>query len=325
MDTQAKSTTTPKTVPVTVENFARAETDAYFKKYATGPGRELGKIMFRRDVSPVDDQTIVRQNRDTLYGAVIIDLDAGPVTITLPDPGSRFMSMQTWNQDQHTPGVHYTAGSYKLTREEVGSRYVLAAFRILVNSSDPADVQQGRDLEDAIKVEQPGGPGKFEIPEWDPESHKKVRDAVMVLAETVPDSNRMFGMPDEVDPIRFLCGTAALWGGNKPEDAIYLSVTPEKNDGKTAYKLTVKDVPVDGFWSVIVYNKVGYIPQNEREVYSLRRSPLLTDRSRSNLETVKARAAIVSRSFRTGTTLSASIVRGKRSLMVPGSFPKHSR
>ena len=150
----------------------------------------------------------------------------------------------------------------------MGSRYVLAAFRILVNSNDPVDVQKGRDLEDAIKVDQPGGPGKFEIPEWDPVSHKKVRDAIMVLADTVPDSNRMFGMPNEVDPIRFLCGTAALWGGNKHEDAIYLNVVPEKNDGNTAHKLTVKDVPVDGFWSVIVYNKDGYIPQNDRKVYS---------------------------------------------------------
>ena len=210
----------------------RAETAAYFKKYATGPGRELGKIMFRRDVSPVDDQTIVRQNRDTLYGAAVFDLDAGPVTITLPDPRGRFMSMQTWSEDQHTPGVKYNAGSYKLTKEDVGSRYVLAAFRILVNSNDPADVQKGRDLEDAIKVDQPGGPGKFEIPEWDTVSHKKVRDAIMVLADTVPDSNRMFGMPNEVDPIRFLCGTAALWGGNKPEDAIYLNVVPQKMMGR---------------------------------------------------------------------------------------------
>jgi hypothetical protein len=30
----------------------------------------------------------------------------------------------------------------------------------------------------------------------------------------------------------------------------------------------VKNVPVDGFWSVIVYDKNGYIPQNKRKVYS---------------------------------------------------------
>lgn len=262
------TTSNPSTQPVTVENFVRAETDRYFERYAAGPGRHLGQFLFRRDVSPIDDQTIVSQNRDTLYGGAIFDLQAGPVTITMPDSGDRFMSLQTWNQNQNTPGVSYGQGRHTFTEKENGSRYILMATRILVKGDDAADVQIGRDLEDAIQVEQPGGPGSFEIPNWDAESHKRVRDAVLVLASTVPDSNRMFGMPDEVDPIRFLCGTASLWGGNRPEDAIYLNVIPEKNDGTTPYSLTVEDVPVDGFWSVIVYGPDKYIPQNKRQVYS---------------------------------------------------------
>jgi hypothetical protein len=31
---------------------------------------------------------------------VHLDLDAGPVTITLPDAGKRFMSMQVINEDE---------------------------------------------------------------------------------------------------------------------------------------------------------------------------------------------------------------------------------
>ena len=48
------------------------------------------------------------------------------------------------------------------------------------------------------------------------------------------------------------------WGGNPEKDAIYFNVTPKENSGKTAYKLTVKDVPVDGFWSISVYDARGY-------------------------------------------------------------------
>jgi hypothetical protein len=49
---------------------------------------------------------------------------------------------------------------------------------------------------------------------------------------------------------------------------MYVMVVPEKNDGKTPYTLTVKDVPVDGFWSVTVYNDKGFMEKNALDAYS---------------------------------------------------------
>ena len=60
-----------------------------------------------------------------------------------------------------------------------------------------------------------------------------------------------------------------LGGGNPEEDAIYLNVTPTKNDGTTVYRLNVKDVPVDGFWSISVYDAKGYFQPNQYNAYSL--------------------------------------------------------
>ena len=51
-------------------------------------------------------------------------------------------------------------------------------------------------------------------------------------------------------------------GGNPDKDAIYLNVVPKTNDGKTVHRLTLKDVPVDAFWSVSVYNAQGYFERN---------------------------------------------------------------
>ena len=48
-----------------------------------------------------------------------------------------------------------------------------------------------------------------------------------------------------------------------------MSAYPKRNDGKTAYTLVVKDVPVDGFWSVSVYNAQGYFAKNPQGAYSL--------------------------------------------------------
>lgn len=103
-------------------------------------------------------------------------------------------------------------------------------------------------LQDAVVVEQPGGPGRFEAPNWDPASQKSVRDALVVLNSTLPDPRHAFDRKENVDPVRHLIATAAEWGGNSDQDAIYLNVIPPRNDGSTTYCLTIPAVvPVDGF------------------------------------------------------------------------------
>jgi hypothetical protein len=254
-------------VPVTPNNFPRAESDLYFANIVKDGG--LGKFIHRREPAAIDNQTIIRLNRDTLYSAAVFDLDAGPVTVTLPKAGNRFMSMQVIDEDQYTPAVFYGAGSHTLTKQNVGTRYVVTAVRTLVDPIDPKDVAAVHALQDAIRVDQPGGPGTFAVPKWDPTSQKKVRDALLVLAVTLPDTKGMFGAKGTVDPVRRLIGSASAWGGNPEKDALYLNITPARNDGKTVYKLDVKDVPVDGFWSVSVYNAQGYYEPNALNAYTL--------------------------------------------------------
>jgi hypothetical protein len=166
------------------------------------------------------------------------------------------------------PSVAYTAGKHTFTREQIGTRYIMAAVRTLVNPADQEDIKKVRALQDAIKVDQKSA-GKFEVPNWDPASQKKVRDPLITLGTTLPDTRRMFGKKDDVDRVRHLIGSAMAWGGNPEKDALYLNVTPPNNDGKTVYRLTVKDVPVDGFWSVSIYNADGYYQKNEHDVYSV--------------------------------------------------------
>jgi hypothetical protein len=268
---EAKSPVPPSdsAVPVSVDNFIRAESDLYFGGIVKDSGGTIGKFNHRRKPASIDNQTVIRLNRDTLYSSALFDLDAGPVTITLPDAGKRFRSMQLINEDHYVPEVTYASGSYTLDKAKVGTRYVAVAIRTLVDPNNPADLKQVHDLQDAIKVEQAGGPGSFEVPNWDPVSQKKLRDALLVLASTMPDFKSAFGKKDQVDPVRHLIATAAAWGGNPDEDAIYLNVTPPNNDGTTMYELVVKDVPVDAFWSVSVYDAEGYYARNPYDAYTV--------------------------------------------------------
>jgi len=254
-------------IVVTPDNFPRAESDLFFSGIVKDGG--FGKFMHRREPTPLARQTVIRMNRDTLYSAAVFDLDAGPVTITLPDPGKRFLSMQVIDEDEYTPEVVYGAGVHTLSEDRIGARYVVVAVRILVDPNDPKDIETVRALQDAIKVSQPGGPGAFKIPNWDASSQIKVRDALLDLAQTVPDTKGMFGQRGKVDPVRRLIGSAAAWGGNPEDEAITLNVTPTHNDGKTVYRLRVKDVPVDGFWSISVYDDRGHFVPNPQNAYSL--------------------------------------------------------
>jgi hypothetical protein len=254
-------------LPVTPDNFVRAETDLNLGDVARNGG--LGKLVHHREPMAIDKQFVIRPNRDTLYSMGVFDLDAGPVTITLPDVGNRFMAMQVIDEDHYVPAVHYGAGTYTLTREDIGTRYVGVGIRTLVDPANPDDVAAVHKLQDAIAVSQPGGPGSFEVPNWDQTSQKKVRDALLALAETMPDLSNAFGKKGEVDPIRHFIGSASAWGGNPDKDATYLNVVPSRNDGTTVYRLTVKDVPVDGFWSISVYDAKGYYEPNKLNAYSL--------------------------------------------------------
>jgi len=63
----------------------------------------------------------------------VFDLDAGPVTVTLPDAGKRFMSTQAIDQDEYVVEVAYGAGRHTYRKEAVGTRYVMVAVRVLVD------------------------------------------------------------------------------------------------------------------------------------------------------------------------------------------------
>jgi len=124
---------------VTVDNFVRAETDMTLDRYVKQGA--FGKFVHLRTPTPIDQQNVIRMNRDTLYSMGVFDLDAGPVTIVKPDSGGRFQSMLVVNQDHSMLPVEHGAGEFTFTKEKIGTRYFFIIFRTFVDPTNPADVK----------------------------------------------------------------------------------------------------------------------------------------------------------------------------------------
>ncbi len=248
--------------PITIDNFVRAESDTAIRNLYNQFG--LGKFGHLRTPTPLDNQTIIRMNRDTLYSPAILDLST-PATVILPDTGGRYMTLHVVNQDHYMFAVS-KPGRHELTQETVGSRYASLTVRLFVDANSPEDIAAANALQDKLKIEG-GGTGPLDLPDWDQEQLKTARGALNTLAKMGVDSSRGFGTRDETDPLQHLINAAAGWGGLPKKNAVYELGVIEKNDG-TPYALTVKDVPVNAFWSITVYNADGFIDMNELGVYS---------------------------------------------------------
>ena len=251
-------------VPVNVENFAKAETSAQFDRILQMTGG-TNKFIHLRKPTPLDKQNVIRMNRDTLYSATIVDISKG-ATLTVPDAGERYMSIMVVNEDHYINKVIHKPGKYKLTVKEYGTPFVNLSVRTLVDASDPDDIAKANALQDQLKIEAKSAK-PYTHPAYDEVSYKATYEALLVLGKGMADASATFGKKENVDPIRHLLGTAWGWGGLPEEEAYYLNEEPNLPVG--AYALTVKDVPVDAFWSISMYNKDGYFEKNKENAYSI--------------------------------------------------------
>ncbi|MAC77979.1 MAG: carboxylesterase [Rhodobacteraceae bacterium] len=252
-------------VPVTVDNFVRAATNIEMEKYLKIAGG-MNRLAHVRQPTPVDHQPTIRMNRDTLYSMAVIDVTGG-ATLTVPDVGTRYLSVMIVNQDHYINKVFHGGGAYTLDQATFDTPFVIAVMRTLVDAADPADIKAVNDIQDAMTL-QVAADDPFDAPEYNHDDFEHILKTTLELARSIPDSARTFGSKAQVDPIRHFIGTAYGWGGLPETEAFYLNVDPGLPVG--AYRIEVPaKVPVGAFWSVSLYNADGYFQQNALGAYSV--------------------------------------------------------
>ena len=250
-------------------NFTRAETDMQMKGYSSKPFT-FGQFTHGRKAYDVNHQVTLSGNRDTIYSFGVFDLSKSDLTIAMPDSKGKYMTLMPISQDHDVYRGLNAPGTYTFKQSEVGTRYMVFVIRVLMDPNDPKDMERAHKLQDGVKVTQTDKGDMSGLQDWDEKSMLAMRKAYNTLGSAATSSANFFGVKCDRSLLDASMGVAVGWGGMQRDDALYLPAQVEKNDGKTAYTITVpKEVPVDGFWSVTVYNQKRFMVPNEYNSYSL--------------------------------------------------------
>lgn len=240
---------------VTSATYSRAETDRSFFNIAT-QGGGVNKFFKIRQPTPLDGQTVVRMNKDTLYAAAIVDTSKG-ATITVPKmPAGRYFSVLLVDNDHYAPAVFYTPGVHKLPRD---TKYLATIVRIqLLRPTDPVDVALVSHLQDQFVITAASA-DPFLKPKWDKTSLDALTakyNGEFARFDKYPDG--WMGPRGVADEKTRHLGVAGAWGLFPNKDAVYINYNGHL-PATGCYSATYVVPENQGFWSITVYGADGYM------------------------------------------------------------------
>jgi hypothetical protein len=242
-------------IPVTIDNYEFAESDLAFNNITKLVG--TGQFYhFPVEQFDLNNQTVVRMNRDTIYSAAIADVSQG-ATLTLPEGDGRYMSVMIVQNDHYIDQVFTKPGTYDI---ESQTDYVMIALRIRANETDLDDARKIQTLQQAVQFSTVANRPHV-MPNYDLDQLVALRTELAAEATAMGSMKNMQGAHGTVDKRMHLFGTAVGWGLLPDARASYLSYKPETESGEGCFQATYPVPPFNepGFFSITMYDADGWI------------------------------------------------------------------
>ncbi|MBP7240484.1 DUF1254 domain-containing protein [Amaricoccus sp.] len=255
------ATAAPAGEVVTPETFIRAETDRMFSDIV-GHAGGVNRFLYYHEPTPLDAQTVVRMNRDTLYMGAVIDTEGG-ASITMPEiPDGRYASILIVDNDHYVPVVFYEPGTHEIPAD---TRYMFAAVRIQVfNPDDPEEVALVNKLQDGFEIHA-GSAEPMPPLNWDKASLDALRAQYEEDSAAYPSWAGMEGPRGKVNEETRHIAAAAAWGLFPEWDATYLNYNG--NHPIDRCHTATYAIPENGaFWSITVYGSDGFIKSEDSTI-----------------------------------------------------------
>jgi hypothetical protein len=246
-------------IKVTAENYPALETS---RQLLIAQGRAaVNQIAHNRQLTPTDDQPVVRMNRDTFYSFAVVDVSAG-ASITIPEiPEGKYVSVQPVTMDHRIQPMSYGSGTFELATHYGSHMYLVIRLDSTLSEAEASAIQDGMVINAASA--QP-----FSAEPVNRESFEAVEQVLRAkLPELVATYGAdvvygMFTAPTDdsrglYDFDKYTVGAAVGWGGAQLVDNLYESSPNYPAEG--CYSATFEDPDNGAFWSFTIYDQNGFM------------------------------------------------------------------
>lgn len=251
----------PTDYGMTAEKYIEAESLHFMTGIAARNG--INEFFHFTDKANAADKWVVSPNNDTIYSIGVVDITEG-FTLTLPDTGDRFMSIQIVTRE-HMSHQFYGGGEYKFAKGDIKGSHVVVGIRVGTDSTDEDIKYIVSSLQPKMSIKAGSATA---VPAYDLKKMQTVRAALLPAYDKLRNT---FGqMTDDTSKVtdweKFTYVTAGAWGLSADEHAMYAPYAKMGVKGGDCYQATYTVPEVGEFFSITVYGPDKYLMGDENNI-----------------------------------------------------------